>query len=500
MIIRGRDPARRLTKRGNMLLSTWIAIAGGAGQLALAGFAWSHGSRHRFPFILGFLCADFAGWTWAASLYEETGDPLWHIVDLSLSPYVPPLGLALVAAFTGRLRALRPMLWAVALGFAGLSLASASAAVSESMARWIMSPGWPITYLVLFVPTVGASIVLLIQHRRRVSRREGRRASGILVGLVVAAALALTELFADLGFAVPRLGNVASLTTMLILIWLGFREGLFERPRGTRALAIGFAGACLVVMLQLVLGSWIGQRSTLAVGALVSGVLFAALMVMAVNRAGRSERDRKERLLFAGRMATQLAHDLRTPLAALRGALEVLEVAKERGEELDDDLLALALDQEGRITDTVERYMRLAKLEVSPTDTTLDALAEQASAPLDAVELDVVTAPATVDASLLVPALQNLLRNAQDAGGKRPVRLEARIDGDHAVFEVIDDGDGMDPRRQALALDGFFTTKAEGSGMGLIFARRVAEAHGGALLLESSEGIGTRVTLRVPHG
>lgn len=483
-----------------MLLSTWIAIAGGAGQLALAGFAWSHGPRHRFPFILGFLCADFAGWTWAAALHQETGDPLWHIVDLSLSPYVPPLGLALAAAFTGRLRALAPLLWVVALPFAGLSLASASAAFSETMAGWIASPGWPITYLVLFVPTVSASLALLVRHRRRASRREGRRASGILIGFVVAATLALTELFADLGLAVPRLGNVASLTTMLILVWLGFREGLFERPRGSRAVAIGFAGACLVVMLQLVLGSWIGQRSTLAVSALVGGVLFAALMMMALNRAGRGERDRKERLLFAGRMATQLAHDLRTPLAALRGALEVLEVAEERGEALDEDLLGLALDQEARITDTVERYMRLAKLEVSPAETDLNALAERASAPLDGVTLDVAAAPVTVDASLLVPALQNLLRNAQDAGGEVPVRLEARIDGNHAVFDVIDEGSGMDPRRQALALDGFFTTKAEGSGMGLIFARRVAEAHGGVLLLESAEGLGTRVTMRLPHG
>ncbi|MBO6940382.1 MAG: HAMP domain-containing histidine kinase [Deltaproteobacteria bacterium] len=483
-----------------MLLSTWIAVVGGAGQLALAAFAWSHGPRHRFPFILGFLCVCFAGWTWAAAMHQETGDAIWHVVDLSLSPYVPPLGLALVAAFTGRTRQLRPLLWVVAVPFTALSLASASAAFSTGMASWVASPGWPLTYLGLFLPTVGASIVLLVRHRRRASLREGRRATGIMGGLVLAAALALTELFADLGFESPRLGNVSSLTTALILVWLGFREGLFEAPRGTRAAAVGFAGACLLVMLQLGLASWVDQRSTLVVGAIVSGALFAGLMAVAASRARRLERERKERLLFAGRMSAQLAHDLRTPLAALRGALEVLTVAQERGEALDEDLLKLALDQEARITGALERYLRLAKLEVQPTATTLASLAERASAPLPSVALDAEPVAATLDESLLVPALQNLLRNAVEAGGTKPVELLARREGEHVVFDVIDHGAGMDPRQQALALDGFYTTKAEGTGIGLVFARRVAEAHGGVLLLESAEGRGTRVTMRLPRG
>ena len=132
-------------------------------------------------------------------------------------------------------------------------------------------------------------------------------------------------------------------------MWLGFREGLFEAPRGTRDAVVGFAGACLLAMLQLALASLVDQRTTLVLGAVVSGALFAGLMALASSRARRGDRERKERLLFAGRMATQLAHDLRTPLAALRGALEVLAVPQERGEDVDDDLLGLAQEQETRI-------------------------------------------------------------------------------------------------------------------------------------------------------
>jgi signal transduction histidine kinase len=60
---------------------------------------------------------------------------------------------------------------------------------------------------------------------------------------------------------------------------------------------------------------------------------------------------------------------------------------------------------------------------------------------------------------------------------------------------VKDDGPGMDARTREQALGGFFTTKTGGSGLGLANASRVAEAHGGELVLDSLEGAGTTVTL-----
>jgi signal transduction histidine kinase len=66
------------------------------------------------------------------------------------------------------------------------------------------------------------------------------------------------------------------------------------------------------------------------------------------------------------------------------------------------------------------------------------------------------------------------------------------------VLAVQDTGTGMDPGTLERALESFYTTRPEGSGLGLAFVRRVVEAHGGELSLTSAPGEGTLVTLRFP--
>jgi signal transduction histidine kinase len=98
-------------------------------------------------------------------------------------------------------------------------------------------------------------------------------------------------------------------------------------------------------------------------------------------------------------------------------------------------------------------------------------------------------------------ALLNLAVNARHAlpdGGR--LRVATSLDRGHVVVEVEDDGEGMDPGVRARALEPLFTTRGPqaGTGLGLSIVRRVAETGGGRLLLESSPGAGTRVSLRFP--
>jgi len=480
--------------------STWVAVVGGIGQLFLAAFGFSHGPRNRFAFLLGCLCADFAGWTLAAAAYAETGGLAWHLLDLSLSPLVPPLGLALVAAFTGDLERHRRGLALAFAPFLLLAASSAGAAVSPGLARWVESPGWSTTYIALFVPAVAGSVGMLVRHRRRTAHREGRRTRGLLWGLASAALLGLTELFADLGAPVPRLGHVASLSTALILVWLGAREHLFGRTRRHWGLPLGFAGACLFAMAQLVLAEETGRLGPV-IGLGLTAVVFSAAGVALARALTRDERQRRERLVFTGRMGAQLAHDLRTPLAALRGALDVIQVAMERGETPDPAMVDLAADQERRITAVTDRYSRLARMEPVPTPTALGALLRRVGAAVGGVAVDGVDLGdlrVDLDEALFVPALQNLLKNALEAGGEATVQLDARRHGPSVVIRIRDEGRGMDPRHRSLAERGFFTTKPEGSGLGLAFAREVVELHGGTLHLESTEDLGTTVVVELP--
>lgn len=97
----------------------------------------------------------------------------------------------------------------------------------------------------------------------------------------------------------------------------------------------------------------------------------------------------------------------------------------------------------------------------------------------------------------------NLLNNAAEAIGPRggTIKISTRSDEDGVVLTVEDDGAGMDAETQARAFDLFFTRRAQdqGHGLGLPSSRKIVEAHGGTMALESAPGCGTTVTIRLPR-
>jgi signal transduction histidine kinase len=215
---------------------------------------------------------------------------------------------------------------------------------------------------------------------------------------------------------------------------------------------------------------------------------------------------RQEELATLGRFAEQLAHDVRNPLAALKGALQFLDTERQAGRSLDAQahFLGLMLDQVGRMERVVADYQRVAKVEPMLEKQSLNSLIEEAvslsrfawpGVKLD-VELEPDLPPLDLDRALVTTALENLVRNASEAmpgGGLVTLRTKRMLR--RVVLQVADEGRGMDSRELERATDAFFTTKADGSGIGLHFAERVAKAHGGTLELLSTVGQGTVVTL-----
>ncbi len=96
-------------------------------------------------------------------------------------------------------------------------------------------------------------------------------------------------------------------------------------------------------------------------------------------------------------------------------------------------------------------------------------------------------------------ALLNLVLNAEQAmpdGGQLVVRTYGTPDG--VALDLIDTGCGMDDETQAHVFDAFFSTKRGGSGLGLPTARKIIEAHGGQISLQSEPGRGTQFTIKLP--
>jgi signal transduction histidine kinase len=105
------------------------------------------------------------------------------------------------------------------------------------------------------------------------------------------------------------------------------------------------------------------------------------------------------------------------------------------------------------------------------------------------------------DAELLRQAFLNLCVNGiqamQERGGGT-LAVRARRDGDGVVVEVSDTGPGIDDATRPHVFEPFYTTKASGTGLGLAIVRQAAEAHGGAVEVESRPGEGARFRIRLP--
>lgn len=226
---------------------------------------------------------------------------------------------------------------------------------------------------------------------------------------------------------------------------------------------------------------------------------------------------RNEQLAAIGEMGASMAHELRNPLAAISGAIQVM-----RGGLAADDphapVMGEVLEQVTRVDGIVQRLLTLSKPwnpAKHPCD--LRALAEKVSCearkrglmPETRFEFEPQADPGALivqaDAGLVEQIYWNLVGNAADALRDVPADNSeihwrfARRDGQ--VFVSLEDtGPGMPPEVLENLFHPFYTTKTYGTGLGLLICRRIMEAHGGSMEVTSAPGQGTRVTLVFAEG
>ncbi len=202
-------------------------------------------------------------------------------------------------------------------------------------------------------------------------------------------------------------------------------------------------------------------------------------------------------------LGAKVAHEIKNPLASVRGLVELsIEGAEGRGRQRLEVALAEVARIEGILRDYLSFARPLEELRRAPVD--LRALSDELRAIVEgraeragvAIEITGERALVDADAARLKEALLNLLGNALEAtapGGS--VRIEVTADG----LVLRDTGRGI--RRDDLARVGTpgFTTRAEGTGLGVALARAAIAQHGGTLAFESEEGVGTVVTVRLPR-
>jgi two-component system, OmpR family, sensor kinase len=242
---------------------------------------------------------------------------------------------------------------------------------------------------------------------------------------------------------------------------------------------------------------------------------------MVATRAELSERLAKQaeeqgRRAAADELIAILAHDLRNLLAPIDGRLQLVQrwAARERQDIVLQHLqeLARGVNRLGHLIsdllDSTRLDQGLFTLERRPVD--LVNLAREVATTLDGTSnrVQVVAcAPevtAVVDPDRVRQALENLLSNAlkyspETAPVTVQVDKEQRAEGRGAVIRVVDQGPGVPRELQERLFERFATGYgSQGLGLGLYLARRVAEAHGGTISVESVSGVGARFALVLP--
>jgi two-component system sensor histidine kinase FlrB len=224
----------------------------------------------------------------------------------------------------------------------------------------------------------------------------------------------------------------------------------------------------------------------------------------------REQAERNARLAAMGEMAAQLAHQLRTPLAAA-----LLYAGNLENPELPElSRIGIAQKTVGRLKHLerlIQDMLLFARGEVLGRESfeLADLIGELAHTfePLArsrgiAFDLSEAAAGLTITGNrkALVGALTNLLENALQAVGERPsakVGLGVTALDTQFVFKVSDNGRGMAADVVARLFEPFFTTRTEGTGLGLAIARGVARAHGGGIDVASEPGVGTEFVFTV---
>jgi two-component system sensor histidine kinase HydH len=248
---------------------------------------------------------------------------------------------------------------------------------------------------------------------------------------------------------------------------------------------------------------------TILIGLLAALTLFGVSIALVRRELRRQaeerDRERERRLASLGEMSAVLAHEIKNPLASLKGNAQLLASSLPKGEkphQKAERVVDEAVRLERLIQDLLA-FVRTGQLERTAIDPA--ALARDAAS---AVQGDVTVEGSAVgqvgqigtwslDAHRMREVLVNLIDNAVAAGP--PVVVTVAVEQGRLIYEVIDHGPGVPAAEREKIFEPFHTGKTQGTGLGLAIAKRLVELHRGTLVVDDAPGGGARFRIAIPE-
>ncbi|MFL6467044.1 MAG: two-component system sensor histidine kinase NtrB, partial [Pyrinomonadaceae bacterium] len=220
---------------------------------------------------------------------------------------------------------------------------------------------------------------------------------------------------------------------------------------------------------------------------------------------------RKDRLAAVGRVGAGLAHEIRNPLGAMRGAIQVLESSTPK-ESVQADLMQIIMRESDRLNSIITNFLNYARpkagnfVEIDICESIRETVKLIRHSPdvLDTHEiiLDLPNCPIHVmgDSTQLKQIFWNLARNSINAmpeGGKFLVGLE-KVPNKRIRITFSDTGSGMPPEQVEQLFEPFSNSTTGGTGLGLSIVYQIVRDHNGVINVRSAEGDGTVITVELP--
>jgi two-component system sensor histidine kinase PilS (NtrC family) len=218
---------------------------------------------------------------------------------------------------------------------------------------------------------------------------------------------------------------------------------------------------------------------------------------------------RAERMATVGQLAAGVAHEIRNPMAAISGSIELLRQSPQTSDD-DRALMSIVHREVQRLNGLIGDLLDYANPRPKQTvdfdlaslvrETVQVARGDQNFADVELTADTDDSVPVHADPAKLRQVVWNLVRNAADAarsGGKH-VKVEARGTSDGATVRVSDDGPGIPDHMLGRIFDPFVTTKEKGTGLGLATCHAIITEHGGRIDVDTAPGKGTKMVVTLP--
>jgi two-component system sensor histidine kinase PilS (NtrC family) len=222
-----------------------------------------------------------------------------------------------------------------------------------------------------------------------------------------------------------------------------------------------------------------------------------------------NEMKRREKFAAIGELSASIAHEIRNPLASIKGSIEMIKEGK-IGETHKERLMEIAINEISRLNGIVTNFLNysdpkplsLNKCDIGALLANAIELLRSSLTEDGGIEfMEKIDMPlyVLVDEDRLGQVIWNLLKNAVDSlKGRGTVSVRAWRDKKYVFVEISDTGEGIKEQDIERIFYPFYTTKKDGTGLGLAIAYRIVDEHHGNIDVKSEEGEGTTFTIDIP--